>query len=225
MADGSLASSNSIPAVNGVVQVGRLTGLDPSVLESGERYYRGHISKSGNAELRRLEAVPCVVAELDDTQAELVLLDANLNARHLGPMELARAIRRKKELLGERRGRPEKDGGNRHVFSGQTREMLAEQTGLSPRQLSEYDALNDLLPELQELVETGALGVSAGAGLARLPHEVQRAVWEALGDAVGQLKVEDVRKLRENRGSGRDHRGCPDTARSGIGAQAERGGE
>lgn len=143
------------------------------------------------------EKVPCRLVQVDDVQAELMLLDANLAARQLGPMELARAIRCKKQLLGERRGRPPKGDGNRHVF-GRTRQILAEHTGLSPSQVGEYDALNELIPEIQALVEAGILGVSAGSGLGRLPEAVQRMLWEALGDSVGQLKVEEVRRLRED---------------------------
>jgi len=65
-------------------------------------------------------------------------------------------------------------------------------------QVYRYDALNDLIPELQALVDAGALGVTAGAGLAKLPAEVQRQLWEALGDAVGQIRVDEVRRLRED---------------------------
>lgn len=157
------------------------------------------------AEKLGVEEVPCVVAEgLGDREAELVLLDANLSARHLTPMELARAVRRKKELLveelGERRGRQGgNDSGNRRNFRGETAELLAQELGLSRTQVYEYDALNELAPELQALVEAGALGVTAGAVLARLPTEVQKAIWDALGESVGQLRLDEVKKLKEER--------------------------
>lgn len=140
--------------------------------------------------------VPCRVVEADDTRAELILLDANLAARKLGPMELARAIRRKKELLGERRGRPRKTPGNRPI-SGRYEALLSDQTWLSKTQIGEYDALNDLIPAFQALVEVGSLGVTAGALLARLPTDQQSALFETLGETVGQLKVDEVRRIRE----------------------------
>lgn len=163
---------------------------------------------SGHQRLRAaqrlgLATVPCRVVEVDDREAELLLLDANLEARQLGPMELARAIRRKKELLEELRAERRRQGGqgvqDEHLdLVGKTRDLLADQFGISPVQVYRYDALNDLIPELQALVDAGALGVTAGAGLAKLPAEVQRQLWEALGDAVGQIRVDEVRRLRED---------------------------
>lgn len=48
--------------------------------------------------------MPCVVKEMDDDEAELAMIDANLETRQLSTMEMARAIRRKKELLRIRNG-------------------------------------------------------------------------------------------------------------------------
>lgn len=158
---------------------------------------------SGHQRLRAvqrlgLERVPCIAVAADDGQAELMLLDANLATRQLGPMEMARAIRRKKELLGERRGRRKKGDQNDHLFHGRSREVLAQEMGVSAGHIDRYDALNDLMPELQALVDAGALGVTAGAGLARLPAEVQQTLWASLGEAVGQIRVDEVRRLRED---------------------------
>lgn len=149
------------------------------------------------AERLGLERVPCRVVEADDTEAELIVLDANITTRQLGPMELARAIRRKKELMGERRGRPINSAQNERDFVGETAELLAGELGISRAQVNRYDALNELIAPLQDLVDAGALGVTAGASLARLPEEVQQALWAALGEAVGQIKVDEVRRLRE----------------------------
>ncbi len=150
------------------------------------------------ARLLGVDKVPCVVAALDDDAAEDVLLDANLRARHLSPMEQARAIRRKQELMGDRRGRRRKEPQNgANSWDGKTTEIIAEQMGISKTQVERIAALNDLIPELQSLVEAGALGVSAGSAMARLPPETQRLLWEALGASVGDLRVDEVKRLRQ----------------------------
>lgn len=162
---------------------------------------------SGHSRLKAVgllgwERAPCLVYEADDDEAELMLIDANLQSRNLSPMEVARAIRRKKELLGERRGRPEKGGHNEPIFVGRTAELLAEQLDMSAAQVKRYDKLNDLIPELQDLVDRGLLGPTLGEQLARLHPEAQRQLFDALGEGVAGLRAAEVRKLREEEDRG-----------------------
>ncbi|MDK2883319.1 MAG: ParB family transcriptional regulator, chromosome partitioning protein [Bacillota bacterium] len=146
------------------------------------------------AKIAGLEEVPCVVREMDDTEAELALIDANLETRQLSPMEMARAIRRRKELLGIRRGRPDSN-------SAQCAE-LSQKLGISERQLHKLDKLNDLIPELQALVDSGRLGVTAGERLASLAPDIQRALYEALGDEIASLTNEEVKRLKQENDRG-----------------------
>ena len=158
------------------------------------------------ARMAGLEEIAVKVVELDDASAEVALIDANVEVRPPSPMELARAIRRRKELLIRVRqaGKPGKEilGQNDPGTKFQTRELLARELGISPRQVSRYDALNDLIPELQEMVEKGTLGVTVGSYLGQLPREVQQELFDALGEAVAELKEEEIRKLREEQERG-----------------------
>lgn len=154
----------------------------------------GHQRKRA-AELLGLTEVPAVVADLSDEEAELAVIDANLESRRLTPMQIARAIRRKKELLGERRGRPKVCDG-RTQSAGRTLGIAAEGLGLSSRQAALYDSLNDLIPELQALADSNKLGLSAAEQLSRLPAEVQRELWRAVGEEISGLTREEVKRLR-----------------------------
>ncbi len=159
----------------------------------------GHRRKQA-AEAAGLKEVPCVVVEVDDGAAELMLIDANIETRNPSVMELAKAIRRKKEIMGERRGRPPREKvATMATFppSGKTRSVLAEQFGMAERQVQRYDSLNDLIPELQRLVEEGRLGVVAGDRLSKLPSDVQKVLFDALGDEIASLSNEEVKRLKE----------------------------
>ncbi|MGB9886497.1 MAG: ParB N-terminal domain-containing protein [Moorellales bacterium] len=179
--------------------------MDPiGVRQVGEGKYEvisGHSRLKAIASLGWKEA-PCLVFQADDVEAELMLIDANLQSRNLSPMEIARAIRRKKELLGERRGRPEKGPHNEDKLSGKYGEVFAGEFGMSRAQVERYDKLNDLIPEFQELVDRGKLGPTAGEQLARLDPEVQRQLYDALGEEVIHLKVAEIKRLREEQDRG-----------------------
>ncbi|SMB96724.1 chromosome partitioning protein, ParB family [Thermanaeromonas toyohensis ToBE] len=163
-------------------------------VEGGYEIISGHRRKQALEYLGVKETTVRVV-EVDDVEAELMLIDANLESRALSPMEVARAIRRKKELMGERRGRKERN--NCANYSGKTSQLLASEFGLSPRQIENYDKLNDLIPELQLLVERGKLKPTTAVHIASWPPEAQRDLYEALGDEIAELKVKEVMKLKE----------------------------
>lgn len=163
-------------------------------VEGGYEIISGHRRKEALEYLGIKEAAVKVV-EADDVEAELMLIDANLESRALSPMEVARAIRRKKELMGERRGRKERQ--NDANFQGKTAGIIASQLGMSESQVERLDRLNNLIPELQLLVEKGRLKFTTAVHIASWPAEAQRDLYQALGDEIAELKVKEVVKLKE----------------------------
>lgn len=162
-------------------------------VEGGYEIISGHRRKEA-LEYLGVKEVEAKIIEVDDATAELMLIDANLETRTLSSMEIARAIRRKKELMGERRGNK---GGNNCPLSGKTREIIAQQLDMSPRQVENYDKLNDLIPDLQLLVDAGKLTPTAASQLALLEPDVQQELYDALGEEITSLKVKEVRQLKE----------------------------
>ncbi len=140
------------------------------------------------AQLAGLSEVPCVVVEADDAKAEMMLIDANVQTRHLTTMEVARAVRRKKTLAGIVKGR--------HATLASSAQCAGEM-GMSERQFRKLDSLNDLIEPLQDLVDRGRLGVTAGEKLAKLPHNLQQKLYSALGDGLSDITGEEAKKLRE----------------------------
>lgn len=189
-----------------IKRVGLLHNLVVRQLPDGSYQILSGHGRARAARLAGCEEVPALVLEASDREAEIALIDANVEVRPPSPMELARAIRRRRELLAavKRPGRPKKGGQDDHLSAegGRAREVIARELGMSPRQVDRYDALNDLVPELQALAEKGILGVVTGSYLARLPPRVQQDLYEALGDAVSELRAEELRKAREEQERG-----------------------
>jgi len=140
------------------------------------------------ARLAGLTEVPCTVVDVDDTKAEMMLIDANVQTRHLTTMEIARAVRRKKILAGIVSGR--------HT-TVKSSAQCAEEMGMSERQFRKLDALNDLIEPLQDLVDRGKLGITAGEKLSKLPKSTQEQLYAVLGDAIADITGEEAKKLRE----------------------------
>ena len=56
--------------------------------------------------------------------------------------------------------------------------------------------LNDLIPELQALVSSGKLGTTAAEQLAYLSPEIQRSLYEALGEEIANRTFAETKELR-----------------------------
>lgn len=177
--------------VSSIQQLGILHPLIVRKTEQGYEVLSGHQRKRA-AEALGLKEVPCQIVNADDRTAELMLIDTNIETRQLTTMELARAIRRKKELLGI------KNGVSGEITSAQ----CAEGFGISERQFRKLDKLNDLIPPFQELVDSGKLGITNAERLAHLPANIQQAIYEAFGDSICDLTSEEVKRLREQNDTG-----------------------
>ncbi|MBX5437801.1 MAG: chromosome partitioning protein ParB [Alicyclobacillaceae bacterium] len=160
------------------------------------------------------------VVEADDISAARMLISANIKTRALSPMELARAIRREKELIalvyGHRQGqRTDLTAGdefpllagsstsgqngpklNSDNFRGRWSEEVAKEIGKSEKTIRRFDKLNDLIPILQSLVDEGKLSVTVAEQLAYLAPEEQQALFNAFGDAIGKQTLVEVKEIR-----------------------------
>lgn len=160
------------------------------VRPKGNRYeiVSGHRRKRA-ARMAGLDTVPCRF--LPDGVDDVVALVVTNFHRRDTPMARARAVRELKERLGIRRGGSRQAGANGNGC------RLVELLNQPERTLRLYDKLNDLIPELQDCVERGVFGVKAGAQLASLPPQIQKALHAVLGDDIGDIHPEEVRRLRE----------------------------
>ena len=84
---------------------------------------------------------------------------------NINPLKMAKCIRELERIKGIRNGG---DRGNQYkVADGKNFPLanqsdLAEELNISPKHLRNYKSLLNLIPELQDLVETGELKASIG---------------------------------------------------------------
>ena len=177
------------------------------------RIIAGHRRKYAAVRAGMVE-VPCIVRD-DASGDDLVdLILTNLHARDITPMERARSYRALKEhFFNVCHSGTAGQGGDQNVrchssseetsaedcfcHSGTTLSAYLEKLGIPRRSFYRYDSLNELIPELQKCVDKGVLGVPLAERLASKPPELQRLLYEALGEDIGKIPLEEVKKLKE----------------------------
>lgn len=125
----------------------------------GYEMVAGHRRKMA-AELAQLPEIPCIVRNLTDDEATIIMVDSNLQREQILPSEKAFAYKMKLDAMRRQAGRPSKENGATVLpnFSGKkSREILAEQSGESHEQIRKYIRLTQLIPDILELVDNSVL--------------------------------------------------------------------
>lgn len=155
---------------------------------------------SGHQRVRAAKAIGLMkvaveIRHYDDEDKVLKdLIETNIKQRGNGnpnDVKLAYCILELERILGIRQGSAGKP--ERHNVAGKTQGDLAEELNMSQRQLQRYKKLTELVPGLQEAVQTGKISAAnASAVLAKLPESEQRAIAEQIVGSDGKVSKQEL---------------------------------
>lgn len=127
--------------------------------EGGYEMVAGHRRKKA-ADLAGLREIPCIVRQLTDDEATIIMVDSNLQREQILPSEKAFAYKMKLDAMKRQQGeRTDLTSATPlQKLAGKTsRQILAEQSGESHEQIRKYIRLTHLIPEILELVDNSVL--------------------------------------------------------------------
>ena len=166
------------------------------------------------SELAGKATISCIVRDLTDDEAIIIMVDSNLQREELLPSEKAFAYKMKLDAMKRQAGRPSKENGATVLpnFTGKkSREILAEQAGESHEQIRRYIRLTYLVPTLLELVDNSVLKEKYKLQIAMRPAvELSYLTWDEQQSLLETMELEDCTpshvqaiKMREFSKSGR----------------------
>ena len=149
----------------------------------------GHRRKQA-AELAELPTVPCIVRELTDDEAIIIMVDSNLQRERVLPSEKAFAYKMKLDAMRRQQGeRTDLTSVPLGQKLGKTsREQLADKSPDSNTQIQRYIRLTNLVPELLDMVDNTVLkekgtlqmALRPAVELSYLPENEQNALLEVM---------------------------------------------
>lgn len=139
----------------------------------------GHRRKRA-CELAGLETMPVIIRELDDDEAVIVMVDSNLQRENILPSERAKAYKMKIEALRRKAGRPSKGNESQIGTHFRSDEKVAEDAGVSRNQVQRFIRLNNLVPELINMVDDKRVAMSSAVELSFLKPEEQEQLVETI---------------------------------------------
>ena len=170
--------------------------------EGGYELVAGH-RRMRASQLAGLETMPVIVRQMDDDTATIAMVDSNLQRETLLPSERAFAYKMKMEAMARRAGRPSKENSGQvgRDFQGkESREIIAEQTGESARQVQRFINLTNLIPELLDMVDRKEIAFNPAVELSFLKKEEQQGFLEAMdyGQSTPSLsQAQRIKKLSQ----------------------------
>lgn len=139
----------------------------------------GHRRKFAS-QLANKETMPCIVKDLSDDEAIIIMVDSNLQREEILPSERAFAYKMKLEALCHQGKRTDLTSDQVGPKSCRANEILAKEENTSTTQIKRFIRLTELIPELLEMVDNKQIALSPAVELSFLNDEEQYAVLDCI---------------------------------------------
>lgn len=159
--------------------------LEPALVrpraEGGYEMIAGHRRKMASALAGRTE-IPCIIREVTDDEATIIMVDSNLQREKILPSEKAFAYKMKLDAMKRQGKRTDLTSDPLEPKSAEPRsnEKLSAETGDSASQIKRYIRLTYLIPGLLNLVDEGRIKMRPAVELSYLTKEEQQSVLESI---------------------------------------------
>nr|WP_330424668.1 ParB/RepB/Spo0J family partition protein [Dorea formicigenerans] len=147
----------------------------------GYEMISGHRRKMAS-ELAGFENMPCIVRNLNDDEAVIVMVDSNLQREEILPSEKAFAYKMKLEAMKRQGKRTDltSEPVARKLKGKESAEILGEQVGESKDTIRRYIRLTELIPEILEMVDEKKIAMRPAVELSYLPKEEQEILYDTM---------------------------------------------
>ena len=144
-----------------------------------------------------VETMPCIVRDMDDDTAIILMVDSNCQREHILPREKGKAYEMKLQAIKRKGGRPSKNNLSQVGTSFRADEILAQDAGESRNQVQRFIRLNKLTPELMKMVDDGKLKTTPAVELSYLTSEEQEDFLSYMESEGCTPSLSQAQKLKE----------------------------
>lgn len=156
-------------------------GLVRQLEDGSYQMVSGHRRKLAS-ELAGRDTIPCIVRDLTDDEAVIIMVDSNLQRERVLPSEKAFAYRMKLEAM-RRQGKRTDLTSSPMETKLRTSAVIAQSGGDSRAQVDRFIRLTNLIPEILDMVDEGRIAFRPAVELSYLAEQEQRILYDAMGHA------------------------------------------
>lgn len=188
--------------------------LSPAIVrkraKGGYEIISGHRRRRA-CQLAGLSTMPVIIKDIDDDEAIIMMVDANIQRENILPSERAFALQMKMQALKQQGKRTDLTSGtdfhklapdetettSGHNVPKLTSDQIGEEEGLSGRQVKRYIRLTNLIPGLLERVDNGKIGFVQAVDLSFIGKPEQEIILAILSKTDRKMTARQAKQLRE----------------------------
>ena len=146
--------------------------------DGGYEMVAGHRRKCA-ATLAGITEMPCIVRNLTDDEATIIMVDSNLQRETILPSEKAFAYKMKLEAM-KRQGQRSDLTSTPLVSKSRSNEELGQKSGDSREQVRRFIRLTELIPSVLDMVDSGKIAFRPAVELSYLSKEQQQSLYDTM---------------------------------------------
>ena len=149
--------------------------------DGGYEMVAGHRRKCA-ATLAGITEMPCIVRNLTDDEATIIMVDSNLQRETILPSEKAFAYKMKLEAMKRQGQRSDLTSAplEPKLKGSRSNEELAASSPDSRSQIQRFIRLTDLIPSVLDMVDSGKIAFRPAVELSYLSKEQQQSLYDTM---------------------------------------------
>ena len=178
--------------------------------EGGYEIVAGHRRKLAS-EQAGFTDMPCIIRNLTDDEAIIQLVDSNAQREDVLPSERAKAYKMRLEAIKRAAGRPRKEISDKEPLSEnapnnsanfRSDDEVGNVDGISGDTVRNIISLNNLVPELMQMVDEKKISLTPAYQIAALTEPEQRLLLETIDSEQATPSVSQAQRMRKLSQSG-----------------------
>ena len=176
----------------------------------GDEIVAGHRRKLAS-EQAGFTDMPCIIRNLTDDEAIIQLVDSNAQREDVLPSERAKAYKMRLEAIKRTAGRPRKEFSDKEPHSDnspnnsanfRSDDEVGNDDGISGDTVRNIISLNNLVPELMQMVDEKKISLTPAYQIAALTEPEQRLLLETIDSEQATPSVSQAQRMRKLSQSG-----------------------
>lgn len=180
--------------VDSIMQFGVLS---PAIIrptaDGGYEMVAGH-RRLRASEICGKETIPAIVRNMTDDEAVILMVDSNLQRESISPMERAQAYKMKLDALKHQGRSTSRQVGEKSSWAVA---QVSTDANESERQVHRFIRLTELIPELQEMVDSKEIAFSPAVELSYLSPNEQTQFLDAMDYSQNTPSLSQAQRLKK----------------------------
>ena len=138
--------------------------------------------------------MPVIIRDIDRNAAVIIMVDSNIQRENILPSERAKAYKMKLDAIKQQGARH--DLTSTQIVQKLSVDKVAEEAGTNREQVRRYIRLNELEPQLMQMVDEGKIGMTPAVEISYLKPDEQKLLIETIDSEQATPSLSQAQRMK-----------------------------